>query len=96
MCCHLPADTLYGDGDGNKSCSDFFCLRIAYLYISEPEVSYCHIFLLAVKIILLLRSRVENFKLLTLSFEVESSRGAFKLTWQDIDSVVPFTFHLYI
>ncbi len=43
-CCHLPADTLYGDGDGNKSCSDFFCLRIVYLYISEPEVSYCHIF----------------------------------------------------
>ncbi len=36
--------TLYGDGDGNKSHSDFFCLRIAYLYISEPEVSYCHIF----------------------------------------------------
>ncbi len=43
-CRHLPADTLYGDGDGNKSRSDFFCLRIAYLYISEPEVSYCHIF----------------------------------------------------
>ncbi len=44
VCCHLPADTLYGDGDGNKSHSDFFCLRKAYLYISEPEVSYCHIF----------------------------------------------------
>jgi hypothetical protein len=51
-------------------------------------------FLLAVKIILLLRSRVENFKLLTLSFEVESSRGAFKLTWQDIELGFCGTLHV--
>jgi hypothetical protein len=47
-----------------------------------------------VKIILLLRSRVEKFKLLTLSFEVESSRGAFKLTWQDIELGFCGTLHL--